>query len=91
MGRTATGDLRSGGGRDDRVRDVLDAYIIEDIRRREEQRRQEEEQRRPRLHIDPVAPPAPERAPERTEEEEDGVVRIDIDAPTVPLRQISLH
>ena len=45
---------------------VLDAYIIEEIKKREEERRRREEAARPRLRIE-----VPERPPRRDESESD--------------------
>ncbi len=71
--------------------DVLDAYIIEEIKKREEARRREDDASRPRLHIEIPAWPDRERdseeeRPEDSEapldEDEDpdtsGAVRIDL-------------
>jgi hypothetical protein len=67
---------------------VLDAYIIEDIKRREEERRRREDAERPRLRIeiddrprrrppDPSDARSPDREPdEETPSDDDGVVRI---------------
>lgn len=46
---------------------VLDAYIIEDIRRQEESRRRRDEEGRPRVHIEEELP---ERSSEDTDREE---------------------
>lgn len=65
---------------------MLDAYIIEDIKRQEEARRRAEEARRPRLHIDDLREPvrrpeipdaeAPDEPSEDEEDEEP--IRIEI-------------
>jgi hypothetical protein len=65
---------------------VLDAYIIDEIKKREEERRRKEEAARPRLRIEvPQAPPTKDREDVNPEEddgeekdEEPGVVRIDL-------------
>ncbi|MEL6185678.1 MAG: hypothetical protein AAFU79_13730 [Myxococcota bacterium] len=58
---------------------MLDAYIIEDIKRQEQARRSE----RPRLNIEHER--VPPEVDEDLEEEEDDEepIRIDIDAPTI--------
>ncbi len=57
---------------------VLDAYIIDDIKRREEERRRSEDANRPRLHIE-VPPESEERKREDEEEDDSGdIVRIQI-------------
>jgi hypothetical protein len=68
---------------------VLDAYIIEEIKRQEEARRRAESDARPRLQIErlPVEPPAPETPAE--EDEHDGPIRIDIDD-AIPIRPPSV-
>ena len=58
---------------------MLDAFIIEEIRKRE----QEHEQQRPRLDI-PVPEPRPQRQNDRTDDEEApqrGVIIIDYSVP----------
>ena len=63
---------------------MLDAYIINDIKKREEERRLREELNRPRLHIeidDPRRPPSEpvlEDVNEYEPEEDDAPVRIDL-------------
>jgi len=69
--------------------DVLDAYIIEEIKRQEEERRRRDEGR-PRLHIEiprNVPPPRergegeehePDDDEDHDEHEDDGVIRIDL-------------
>ena len=58
---------------------MLDAFIIEEIRKRE----QEQEQQRPRLDI-PLPEPKPQRQNDRTDDEETpqrGVIIIDYSEP----------
>ena len=59
--------------------DVLDAYIIEEIKKQEEERRRRDETGRPRLRIE-IPDEAPEHEPEDKEEEEEprGPIRIDL-------------
>jgi hypothetical protein len=71
---------------------VLDAYIIEEIKKREEERRRREEAARPRLRIEVPERPMPprpdaerdpdgERDPDEEEDEDEkerGIVRIDL-------------
>lgn len=70
---------------------MLDAYIIEEIKKREEERRRKDDAARPRLRIEvPERPPRPirrDRDPEHDDEHdrdrdrderEPGVVRIDL-------------
>ena len=62
---------------------MLDAYIIEEIKKREDERLRREELNRPRLHIeidDPRMPPDSRNNEEEDHdsEEEDGAVRIDL-------------
>jgi hypothetical protein len=67
---------------------VLDAYIIEEIKKREEERRRKEDAARPRLRIEVPDRPLPKRDPkdgedeeedhDRDEEHEPGVIRIDL-------------
>lgn len=70
---------------------VLDAYIIQEIKKREDERRKNEEASRPRLHIDiPGWPdrgtdrsvPEDPRTPRSDDEEDDhpssDVIRIDL-------------
>jgi hypothetical protein len=54
---------------------MLDAYVIEEIKRRERDKSRDD---RPAIEL-PVPPPAPGRAPERDEDEgrDRGVVIID--------------
>ena len=64
---------------------MLDAYIIDDIKKREDERRRQEELNRPRLHIeidDPrqESPHYPEEDDNDSDNEE-GVVRIDLITP----------
>lgn len=84
----ARGNLHLGYEPDDPLPAVLDAYIIEDIKRREEKRRQDEDERRPRIHIDPVRPDPCEQEDESDsdddDEEEEESIRIDLDNPTIP-------
>ncbi len=65
---------------------VLDAYIIEEIKRQEEERRRKEEAQRPRLRIDRQEEPEnwPETpVSESDEEEEDsGMIRIGLRSPS---------
>ena len=58
---------------------MLDAFIIEEIKRREEER----QDRRPRLEL-PIPEPAPHRQNDRHEEEDPqrGVVIIDYSGPS---------
>lgn len=67
---------------------MLDAYIIEEIKRQEEERRRREEARRQRIHIDPEPPGPPPSKDDDTDSSEDdedeSIVRIDIDKPTIP-------
>ena len=59
--------------------DVLDAYIIEEIKKQEDERRRREGQARPRLHIE--IPSADEEAPQEEEApvgDDNAVIRIDI-------------
>jgi hypothetical protein len=58
---------------------MLDAYIIDQIKRQEEERRREE-QHRPVIQI-PLTPPISEKKPEESDSEEDqprGVIIIDL-------------
>jgi hypothetical protein len=59
--------------------DVLDAYIIEEIKKQEEERRRRDESGRPRLRIE-IPDEAPEHEPDDEEEEEAprGPIRIDL-------------
>ena len=60
---------------------MLDAYIIDDIKKRDDERRRREELNRPRLHIEIDDPRRnlPEYRDEDSEEsDDDGVVRIDL-------------
>jgi hypothetical protein len=56
---------------------MLDAFIIEEIKRREQERERRQESERPSIHI-PM--PVPDRAPQQSEEEKPqrGVVIIDL-------------
>lgn len=65
---------------------VLDAYIIEEIKRHEEARRRAESDGRPRVHIEREQPPreTPEDQDRQPEPEEEPI-RIDIE-PTFPIR-----
>ena len=56
---------------------MLDAYIIDDIKRREEERRRTEEANRPRLHIE-VPEPAEEKQDEEEDQDSGDIVRIQI-------------
>ena len=60
---------------------MLDAFIIEEIKRREEER----QDRRPRLEL-PIPEPTPHRQNDRREEEDPqrGVVIIDYSGPASP-------
>ena len=68
---------------------MLDAYIIEDIKRQEEARRDAERRSRRRLRIDRGRPDEERRetptGPEDGVDEDapEGPVRIDIDQPTI--------
>jgi hypothetical protein len=57
---------------------MLDAYIIEEIKRREEEKRRREESQRPALEI-PLYPPDADSNPAKREEEtpQRGVIIID--------------
>ena len=61
---------------------MLDAYIIDDIKKREDERRRREDLNRPRLHIEIDDPRRdyPERHGDESEDpdNDDGVVRIDL-------------
>jgi hypothetical protein len=60
--------------------DVLDAYIIEEIKKQEEERRRRDEAGRPRLRIE-IPDEAPEHEPPDEEEKEDThrePIRIDL-------------
>ncbi|MEE2902125.1 MAG: hypothetical protein VYC39_07325 [Myxococcota bacterium] len=61
---------------------MLDAYIIDDIRKREEERRRQEDLDRPRLHIEIDEPRRREEEIRRDDfeepEEEEGIIRIDL-------------
>ncbi len=61
---------------------MLDAYIIEEIKKEESRKREAEE--RPRLHIEMPQPPWPKRDEEDTEDDEveDTVIHIEM----TPLR-----
>ena len=60
---------------------MLDAYIINDIKRREEERRRQEDLNRPRLHIEIDDPRRRDEGSRRDEydepEEEDAIIKID--------------
>ena len=60
---------------------MLDAYIINDIKRREEERRRQEDLNRPRLHIEIDDPRRRDEESRRDEydepEEEDAIIKID--------------
>jgi hypothetical protein len=58
---------------------MLDAYIIEEIKRRDEDRRRREEERRPRLELPlPIYPPDEDQRPSKPDDGSDrGVVIID--------------
>lgn len=64
---------------------MLDTYIIEEIKRQEEARRRSESDARPSLRIERGRPPArPRDETDITPGEQDrGVIRIDIDQPTI--------
>lgn len=62
---------------------MLDAYIIEEIKKREIERRRREEESRPSLEIEvpmPRRPPRPDptrdEVPREDEREDDGAIRI---------------
>ena len=63
---------------------MLDAYIIDDIKKRDEERRRREELNRPRLHIEIDDPRSPDHEHPHDEdddhdsEDDDGTVRIDL-------------
>lgn len=61
---------------------MLDAYIIEEIKRQEEERRRREDAARPRLRIEIPDRTRREEPTETPEEqpppEEDGIIRIDL-------------
>ena len=62
--------------------DVLDAYIIDEIKRQDEERRRREDER-PRLRIEipepaEAPPPTEERPDEGDEDSDDPVIRIDL-------------
>ena len=61
---------------------VLDAYIIDDIKKREDERRRQEDLDRPRLHIEIDDPRRHEEEIRRDDfdepEEEEGIIRIDL-------------
>ena len=72
---------------------VLDAFIIEEIRRREEEKRRRQEDQRPRIHIDiPLPPGYPSDTPglddipfhRRDDDGTGGVVIIPYDNPPDP-------
>ena len=61
---------------------MLDAYIIEEIKRQEEERRRRDSDR-PRLHIEIPRPPLEAPVVDRDDEDEpeesdDGIIRIDL-------------
>ena len=74
------------GQRSNILEDVLDAYIIEEIKRQEDRRRRDEEEGRPRLRIEIPSKRADIEAPDEDvdeddpdsgqEREDDGVVHI---------------
>ena len=71
----------------DRLIAVLDAYIIEEIKRQEEARKRSEEEGRPRIRIDidrEAPDPDDEDEAEPEDSEDGGVIRIEIDSPTIP-------
>ena len=60
---------------------MLDAYIIDEIRKEQERRREQDQ--RPRLHIEPPTGVNDRRPPKDSEESEDegesnGIIRIDL-------------
>ena len=59
---------------------MLDAYIIDEIKRQEEEKRRKEEQDRPRIDPPPPAPPSNEEIPKKPDADADrGVVIINPD------------
>jgi hypothetical protein len=63
---------------------VLDAYIIEEIKKRDEERRRREDASRPRLQIEIDERRRPNRPPERDHRERDDDERDDSDAGDSP-------
>ena len=61
---------------------MLDAYIIDDIKKREDERRRQEELNRPRLHIEIDDPrqnsPEYPNGENDDSDNEEGIVRIDL-------------
>ena len=57
--------------------DVLDAYIIEEIKKQEDERRRRNEEARPRLHIE--IPSAEDEVPQEEEDSPSGGAVIHID------------
>jgi hypothetical protein len=57
---------------------VLDAYIIEEIKKQEEERRRREEAARPRLHIEIPRDAPAEEAPAKDEDERREPIHIDL-------------
>lgn len=82
MGADSWRGLRKPGRVGKIVPVVLDAYIIEEIKREEEARRQGQADSRPRLRIEHERPLPPRDDPS-TPDEDEGPIRIDIDAPTI--------
>jgi hypothetical protein len=67
---------------------VLDAYIIDEIKKREDARRREEQRPRLQIEIDPRRrePPKDEERPEERPEERDEEEREDEDSGPVRIR-----